>query len=118
EMAAPARRVCLTGYHTCMKTKIAAALCAGLALAAAWAQTARAPEPLGIGLETYPYPFPVQFLPFQIEGQDLRMAYMDVPAQPPANGRAEMLMHGKNFGGYYWAGVIRTLAAAGYRVIV
>ena len=98
-----------------MKTTVV--LLALLALAAA-AQTPPMLEPLGIGLETYPYPYPVHFLPLQIEGQDLRMAYMDIAAHGPANGRTVVLMHGKNFGGYYWAGVIRTLTAAGYRVVV
>jgi len=96
--------------------KPAVALFALLSLPAL-AQTPAALEPLGIGLETYPYPYPVHFLPLQIEGQDLRMAYMDVPAQGTANGRTVVLMHGKNFGGYYWVGVIRALSAAGYRVV-
>jgi pimeloyl-ACP methyl ester carboxylesterase len=75
-------------------------------------------KPLGIALEEYPYPWPVHFLPLTIEGQDLRMAYMDVPPSGAANGRAVLLMHGKNFGGYYWREVAEALAAAGYRVIV
>jgi pimeloyl-ACP methyl ester carboxylesterase len=75
-------------------------------------------KPLGIALEEYPYPWPVHFLPLVIEGQELRMAYMDVPPSGAANGRAVVLMHGKNFGGYYWRDVAQTLAAAGYRVIV
>jgi pimeloyl-ACP methyl ester carboxylesterase len=74
--------------------------------------------PLGIALEAYPYPWPAHFLPLTIEGQDLRMAYMDVPPSGVANGRAIALMHGKNFGGYYWRDVAQALAAAGYRVIV
>jgi pimeloyl-ACP methyl ester carboxylesterase len=73
---------------------------------------------LGIALEEYPYPWPVHFLPFVIEGQDLRIAYMDVPPSGPTNGQTVVLMHGKNFGGYYWRDVAQTLAAAGYRVIV
>lgn len=83
-------------------------------------QTAQAnePKPLGIALEEYPYPRSVLFLPLVIEGQDLRMAYMDVPPSGPANGRAVVLMHGKNFGGYYWRDVAQALADAGYRVIV
>lgn len=83
-------------------------------------QATRANEPtaLGIALEEYPYPWPVRFLPLKIEEQDLRMAYMDVPPSFAANGRAVVLMHGKNFGGYYWRGVAEALAAAGYRVIV
>jgi pimeloyl-ACP methyl ester carboxylesterase len=79
---------------------------------------AQAPSPLGIALEEFPYPYPVQFLPVTIEGQTLRMAYMDVPpASEPARG-AIVLMHGKNFGGYYWGDTIKALSAAGYRVIV
>lgn len=74
-------------------------------------------QPLGIGLETLPYPNPVHFIPLTIEAQDLRMAYMDVPSRTP-NGRVVVLMHGKNFGGYYFANVIAMLNAAGYRVIV
>jgi pimeloyl-ACP methyl ester carboxylesterase len=74
-------------------------------------------QPLGIGLETLPYPYPVHFIPLTIEAQDLRMAYMDVPAATP-NGRVAVLMHGKNFGGYYFANVVAMLNVAGYRVIV
>jgi hypothetical protein len=73
---------------------------------------------LGIALEEYPYPWPAHFFPLAIEGQDLRMAYMDVPPSGPVNGRAVVLMHGKNFGGYYWRAAAQALAAAGYRVLV
>lgn len=75
-------------------------------------------KPLGIALEGYPYPWPVHFLLLAIEGQDLRMVYMDVPPSGSANGRTVVLMHGKNFGGYYWRDVAQSLAAAGYRVVV
>jgi pimeloyl-ACP methyl ester carboxylesterase len=73
--------------------------------------------PLGIGLEDIDYPYPVHFLDLTIEGQRLRMAYMDaLPAKP--NGRAVVLLHGKNFNGEYWAETIRALADRGYRVVV
>ncbi len=36
------------------------------------------PPPLGIAMENYAYPYPVDYLDLEIEGQDLRMAYMDV----------------------------------------
>lgn len=75
-------------------------------------------EPLGIALESYRYPYPVQFLPLQIQGVDVRMAYMDIPPRGRSNGRVAVLFHGKNFGGYYWANVIRMLTETGYRVIV
>jgi len=75
------------------------------------------PPALGIALEEYPYPWPVHFLPLTIEGQDLRMAYMDVPSPFP-NGRAILFLHGKNFGGYYWLDTAHVLSEAGYRVII
>jgi pimeloyl-ACP methyl ester carboxylesterase len=78
---------------------------------------AAAQEPLSITLENVRYPHPVHFLPLTIEGQDVRMAYMDVRPEKP-NGKTIMLFHGKNFGGYYWTGVIRALSAKGFRVIV
>jgi len=74
-------------------------------------------KPLSISLEDYPYPYKVDFLDLHLEGQDLRMAYMDVaPAQP--NGQAVLLLHGKNFFGAYWQGTIKFLTQHGYRVIV
>lgn len=63
------------------------------------------------------YPYPVSYHHFNIEGQELKMAYMDVkPAS--GNGRVVLLFHGKNFNGYYWKNVIKFLSAAGFRVIV
>jgi pimeloyl-ACP methyl ester carboxylesterase len=69
-------------------------------------------------LEGYDYPYSVDFLQVTIEGQDLRMAYMDVPPNGRDNGRVVMLLHGKNFFGTYWTKTIRALAQNGYRVIV
>lgn len=74
-------------------------------------------DTLSVTLENVKYPYPVSFLPIKVEGQDVRMAYMDIkPAN--ANGKAVILFHGKNFGGYYWTNVIRALSEKGYRVIV
>jgi len=87
-------------------------------LAGEQATASSEPKALGIALEEYPYPWPVHFLPLTIEGQELRMAYMDVAPSEAANGQTVVLMHGKNFGGYYWRDVASALAAAGYRVIV
>ena len=95
--------------------------CIALALAAALAASPSpsAPaEPLGIGMEGYPYPFPVKLFPIALEGQDLRLAYMDVAPTAAPNGRTVLLLHGKNFFGAYWEGPARALAAAGFRVIV
>jgi pimeloyl-ACP methyl ester carboxylesterase len=74
-------------------------------------------EPYGIGLEGFAYPCPVNMLPLTNDGEQVRMAYMDVaPAQP--NGRIVVLLHGRNFPSSYWAPVIKTLTDAGYRVVV
>src|SRR5580693_5340920 len=65
-------------------------------------------EPYGIGLEGFAYPYPVSLLPLVNDGEQVRMAYMDVaPAQP--NGRTVVLLHGRNFPSSYWAPVIKTL---------
>ncbi len=74
-------------------------------------------DTLSITLENVKYPYPVNFLPIKVEGQDVRMAYMDIkPAD--SNGKTVMLLHGKNFGGYYWTNVIKALSEKGFRVIV
>jgi pimeloyl-ACP methyl ester carboxylesterase len=89
-----------------------AAVIEGAALAAADA------EPLGIALEGYPFPHPVKFHALSYEGEDLRMAYMDVPPATNANGQTVVLLHGANFFGAYWRNTIDALAQAGYRVVV
>jgi pimeloyl-ACP methyl ester carboxylesterase len=76
------------------------------------------PQPLSISLEGYDYPYQVQFLPLNIEGQDLKMAYMDVQPTGKSNGKRVLLLHGKNFFGAYWKNTIARLAEKGYRVIV
>jgi pimeloyl-ACP methyl ester carboxylesterase len=76
-----------------------------------------AQDSLSITLENVKYPYPVHYFPLRVEGQDIRLAYMDVkPAN--ANGKTFILFHGKNFGGYYWTNVIKALTQKGYRVIV
>jgi pimeloyl-ACP methyl ester carboxylesterase len=79
---------------------------------------AEAALPLSISLEGYPYPYPVSFLPLVIEGQELKMAYMDVPPRGGGNGKTVLLLHGKNFFGAYWRDTISFLTDNGYRVIV
>jgi pimeloyl-ACP methyl ester carboxylesterase len=75
-------------------------------------------SPLSITLEGYPYPYPVSYLPLVIEGQDLKMAYMDVLPRGDGNGKVVLLLHGKNFFGAYWRDTISFLSGNGYRVIV
>lgn len=73
--------------------------------------------PLGIGLEGIDYPYPVRYLDLTIEGQPLRMAYMDVAPAAAPNGKTVVLLHGKSFSGDYWSHTIATLTGQGYRVI-
>ena len=75
-------------------------------------------KPGSITYEDVPYPYPVSFLPLTLYGQDVRMAYMDVPAAGTPNGRTVVLLHGMNFGGFYFGGPIEALRSAGYRVVV
>jgi pimeloyl-ACP methyl ester carboxylesterase len=74
--------------------------------------------PLSISMENYDYPYPVKLLPLTIEGQDLRMAYMDIPPEGTPNGIVVLLLHGKNFFGAYWKETIRILSQNGFRMIV
>jgi pimeloyl-ACP methyl ester carboxylesterase len=53
-----------------------------------------------------------------MEGQDLKMAYMDVKPGGVGNGKSVLLMHGKNFAGVYWKDTITFLTNNGFRVIV
>src|ERR1017187_2258543 len=75
-------------------------------------------EALGIGLESYPYPFPVELFPLEIEGQMVRMAYMDVRPSWAEKEQTVVLLHGKNFYGNSWEGTIRELIREGFRVVV
>ena len=99
----------------------AAACAAGLSFACAGAHAADAPASTkqatyGPELEGFDYPYPVQQYRFTSQGVPLHMAYMDVkPARP--NGRAVVLLHGKNFCAATWKASIEALSGAGYRVV-
>jgi pimeloyl-ACP methyl ester carboxylesterase len=100
-----------------MKRVALAALLAAMPFAFVHAAEPAPREPYGIGLEGFAYPYPVSMLPLVNDGEQVRMAYMDVAAATP-NGRTVVLLHGRNFPSSYWAPVIRTLSEAGYRVVV
>jgi len=72
---------------------------------------------LGARLERAEYPYPVTMFPISSQGQSLEMAYMDVKPDKP-NGRAVVLLHGKNFCGPYWKATADRLAGEGYRVVI
>src|SRR4051794_20513560 len=100
-----------------MKRFVLSALLATMPLAAVHAAEPAPREPYGIGLEGFAYPYPVSMLPLVNDGEQVRMAYMDIAPTAP-NGRTVMLLHGRNFPSSYWAPVIKTLGEAGYRVVV
>ena len=98
------------------------AVCLLLCLAGSqFAQSDAPPKDVKPGSITYDeiaYPYPVSYLPLTLYGQDVRMAYMDVPPAGPPNGRTVVLFHGMNFGGFYFAGPIEVLRKQGFRVVV
>jgi pimeloyl-ACP methyl ester carboxylesterase len=82
---------------------------------------AKAPTDVQPGSITYDdvaYPYPVHYMPITMYGQDVRMAYMDVPPEGTPNGHTVMLFHGMNFGGFYFEGPINVLRKEGFRVVV
>lgn len=64
------------------------------------------------------YPYPIQKISLSIEDTTVQMAYMDARPLDQVNGKTVVLLHGKNFNGYYWKDVIKCLTEQGYRVIV
>jgi len=79
--------------------------------------TAQHDKPIGPNLETIAYPFPVHYLSLNIQGEPLKMAYMDAQPQTP-NGETVLLLHGKNFNGAYWEQTAKDLNRMGYRVVI
>ncbi len=75
-------------------------------------------KPLSITMEGYDYAHKVSFIDLIIEGQNLRMAYMDVQPDAQPNGKTVVLLHGKNFFGNYWKNTIQFLTQKGFRVVV
>lgn len=49
----------------------------------------------------FTYPYPVNYFNLNIEGQNVKMAFMDVKPST-GNDRTVLLFHDKNFNGFYW----------------
>ena len=75
-------------------------------------------RPGSITSEDVPYPFPTTYLPLTLYGQDVRMAFMDVPPAGTSNGHVVVVLHGNNFAGFYFGGIIEALRNEGFRVVV
>lgn len=98
-------------------------LCLALAAVARGQTPADVPTPAdvkpgSITCEDVPYPYPSSYLPLTLYGQDVRMAYMDVPPLGTPNGHTVVLLHGNNFAGFYFGGPIDALRTEGFRVVV
>lgn len=74
--------------------------------------------PGSITCDECPYAHPSKYLDISVYGQDVRIAYMDVAPRGAPNGHTVMLLHGNNFGGFYFDVIIDGLTDAGFRVIV
>src|SRR5258708_12814827 len=72
-------------------------------------------KPGSITYEEVAYPYPVHYMPLTLYGQDVRMAYMDVPPAGQPNGRTVVLLHGMTFRGFYFSGPIKALRKEGFR---
>jgi pimeloyl-ACP methyl ester carboxylesterase len=75
-------------------------------------------KPGSITCDECPYPYPSKYLDLKVYMQDVRIAYMNVAPRVSANGHTVVLLHGNNFGGFYFASIIDALANEGFRVIV
>jgi len=75
-------------------------------------------KPGSITCDECPYPYPSSYLTINVYSQDVRISYMDVAPQGTANGHTAMLLHGNNFGGFYFKAIIDALTTEGFRVIV
>ena len=73
--------------------------------------------PYNATLDNFDYPFEVAKFTFDSQGQTLSMAYMDVIPQGAPKATV-VLLHGKNFSGFYWERIATELADMSYRVII
>lgn len=74
-------------------------------------------KPGSITCDECPYPYPSKYLDIRVYEQDVRIAYMDVAPTGTPNGRTVLLLHGNNFGGFYFKAIIDGLTKEGFRVI-
>lgn len=64
------------------------------------------------------YPAESKFINLVIEGRGVRMSYMDILPANRVSKQTILLLHGKNFNGYYWKELLPYFLKAGYRVII
>ncbi|RPA58168.1 alpha/beta hydrolase [Shewanella frigidimarina] len=67
-------------------------------------------------LDGFDYPFDVKTFNVNSQNKDLKMRYMDIGDKNA--DKVIVLLHGKNFSGYYWERVAKDLLKNNYRVII
>lgn len=67
-------------------------------------------------LSNFEYPFPVKFFSFDSQKKQLEMSYMDIGEKTAK--KTIVLLHGKNFSGFYWKRIAEDLLKKGHRVII
>jgi pimeloyl-ACP methyl ester carboxylesterase len=67
-------------------------------------------------LDGFTYPFAVETFEFNSQNKTLKMRYMDIGDKNAK--KTIVLLHGKNFAGYYWESVANDLLKKNYRVII
>jgi len=67
-------------------------------------------------LDGFAYPFEVKTFNLNSQDKNLKMRYMDIGDQNAQ--KVIVLLHGKNFSGYYWERVAKHLLKRKYRVII
>ncbi|MBU2926037.1 alpha/beta hydrolase [Colwellia sp. 1_MG-2023] len=67
-------------------------------------------------LDGFAYPFEVKTFDFNSQNKMLKMRYMDIGDKNAK--KTIVLLHGKNFAGYYWESVANDLLNNNYRVII
>ncbi len=67
-------------------------------------------------LSQFEYPFKIQRFHFSSQRKKLQMSYGDLA--PQKTEKVVLLLHGKNFAGYYWNKIAKELIEKGYRVII
>jgi pimeloyl-ACP methyl ester carboxylesterase len=68
-------------------------------------------------LSQYNYPFAVGVFKFKSQGQDMQMAYMDLKSGISTD-KTVVLLHGKNFSGFYFERMAKFFLVNNYRVII
>ncbi|MCW8936094.1 MAG: alpha/beta hydrolase [Gammaproteobacteria bacterium] len=67
-------------------------------------------------LDGFEYPFKVYTFKLNSQNQDLKMRYMDIGDKH--SRKVIILLHGKNFSGYYWEKIAKDFVKKKYRVII